>query len=315
MPIALITGITGQDGTYLSRALLADGVEVHGVVRPNSSRPVEPGVIVHQGDMLDDRMLTELVTGLQPDELYHLAGQTSVAASWADPVGTVRETGAPTAALLHAIAESSAHTRFVLASSAEIFGRAPAPQNESTPIAPLSPYGSAKALAHHLVGGYRERGVHASSCILYNHESPLRPERFVTRKITVAAARIACGLQDTITLGNLDAARDWGWAPDVVAALRLAAAHPEPGDYVIGTGELHTVREFAVEAFAAAGIDDGEDRVVIDETLLRPTDPPVQLADSTKARTKLGWHPTVNFTELVKRMVQHDLDLVGHSNA
>ncbi len=315
MPIALITGITGQDGTYLSRALLADGVEVHGVVRPNSSRPVEPGVIVHQGDMLDDRMLTELVTGLQPDELYHLAGQTSVAASWADPVGTVRETGAPTAALLHAIAESSAHTRFVLASSAEIFGRAPAPQNESTPIAPLSPYGSAKALAHHLVGGYRERGVHASSCILYNHESPLRPERFVTRKITVAAARIARGLQDTITLGNLDAARDWGWAPDVVAALRLAAAHPEPGDYVIGTGELHTVREFAVEAFAAAGIDDGEDRVVIDETLLRPTDPPVQLADSTKARTKLGWHPTVNFTELVKRMVQHDLDLVGHSNA
>ncbi len=315
MPIALITGITGQDGTYLSRALLADGVEVHGVVRPNSSRPVEPGVIVHQGDMLDDRMLTELVTGLQPDELYHLAGQTSVAASWADPVGTVRETGAPTAALLHAIAESSAHTRFVLASSAEIFGRAPAPQNESTPIAPLSPYGSAKALAHHLVGGYRERGVHASSCILYNHESPLRPERFVTRKITVAAARIARGLQDTITLGNLDAARDWGWAPDVVAALRLAAAHPEPGDYVIGTGELHTVREFAVEAFAAAGIDDGEDRVVIDETLLRPTDPPVQLADSTKARTELGWHPTVNFTELVKRMVQHDLDLVGHSNA
>lgn len=315
MPIALITGITGQDGTYLSRALLADDVEVHGVVRPNSSRPVEPGVIVHQGDMLDDRMLTELVTGLQPDELYHLAGQTSVAASWADPVGTVRETGAPTAALLHAIAESSAHTRFVLASSAEIFGRAPAPQNESTPIAPLSPYGSAKALAHHLVGGYRERGVHASSCILYNHESPLRPERFVTRKITVAAARIARGLQDTITLGNLDAARDWGWAPDVVAALRLAAAHPEPGDYVIGTGELHTVREFAVEAFAAAGIDDGEDRVVIDETLLRPTDPPVQLADSTKARTKLGWHPTVNFTELVKRMVQHDLDLVGHSNA
>lgn len=315
MPIALITGITGQDGTYLSRALLADGVEVHGVVRPNSSRPVEPGVIVHQGDMLDDRMLTELVTGLQPDELYHLAGQTSVAASWADPVGTVRETGAPTAALLHAIAESSAHTRFVLASSAEIFGHAPAPQNESTPIAPLSPYGSAKALAHHLVGGYRERGVHASSCILYNHESPLRPERFVTRKITVAAARIARGLQDTITLGNVDAARDWGWAPDVVAALRLAAAHPEPGDFVIGTGELHTVREFAVEAFAAAGIDDGEVRVVIDETLLRPTDPPVQLADSTKARTELGWSPTVNFTELVKRMVQHDLDLVDHSNA
>lgn len=314
MPIALITGITGQDGTYLSRALLADGVEVHGVVRPNSSRPVEPGVIVHQGDMLDDRMLTELVTGLQPDELYHLAGQTSVAASWADPVGTVRETGAPTAALLHAIAESSAHTRFVLASSAEIFGRAPAPQNESTPIAPLSPYGSAKALAHHLVGGYRERGVHASSCILYNHESPLRPERFVTRKITVAAARIARGLQDTITLGNVDAARDWGWAPDVVAALRLAAAHPEPGDFVIGTGELHTVREFAVEAFAAAGIDDGEDRVVIDETLLRPTDPPVQLADSTKARTELGWSPTVNFTELVKRMVQHDLDLVDHGD-
>lgn len=313
MPIALITGITGQDGTYLSRALLADGVEVHGVVRPDSSRPVEPGVIVHAGNMLDDRMLTELVTGLQPDELYHLAGQTSVAASWADPVGTVRQTGAPAAALLHAIAESGAHTRFVLASSAEIFGRAPAPQNESTPIAPLSPYGSAKALAHHLVGGYRERGVHASSCILYNHESPLRPERFVTRKITLGAARIARGLQNSITLGNLDAARDWGWAPDVVAALRLAAAHPQPGDYVIGTGELHTVREFAAEAFAAAGIDGWEDRVVIDESLLRPVDPPVQLADSTKARTELGWRPTVSFTELVQRMVQNDLALMDRN--
>lgn len=310
MSIALITGVTGQDGTYLSRALLADGVEVHGIVRPGSSRTVESGVVVHDGDVLDDRMLTELVAQLQPDELYHLAGQTSVAASWADPVGTVLQTGAPTAALLHAVAESSADTRFVLASSAEIFGRAPAPQNETTPIAPLSPYGSAKALAHHLVGGYRERGVHASSCILYNHESPLRPERFVTRKITVGAARIARGLQDSITLGNLDAARDWGWAPDVVAALRLAAAHPAPGDYVIGTGELHTVREFVAEAFSAAEIGDWEDRVVFDESLLRPVDPPVQLADSTKARSELGWEPNVTFTEIVNRMVEHDMRLL-----
>lgn len=313
MSIALITGVTGQDGTYLSRALLADGVEVHGIVRPDSRRPVESGVVVHRADMLDDRELARLVSELQPDELYHLAGQSSVAASWDDPVGTVRQTGAPAAALLHAIAESSAHTRFVLASSAEIFGRAPAPQNESTPIAPLSPYGAAKALAHHLVSGFRERGVHASSCILYNHESPLRPERFVTRKITVAAARIALGMQDTLTLGNLDSARDWGWAPDVVAALRLSAGHPAPGDYVIGTGELRTVREFVAEAFSAAGINDWEERVVIDETLLRPGDPPVQLADSSRAKTVLGWQPMVQFAELVDRMVRNDLTLTEQS--
>ncbi len=315
MPVALITGVTGQDGTYLSRALVHDGIDVHGLVRPGSTRPVEPGVTVHHGDISDEAALVELVTRLQPEVIYHLAGQSSVAESWADPVGTVQQTGAPTAALLHAIAEYSPHTRFVHASSAEIFGRAPAPQNELTPIAPVSPYGAAKALGHHLVDGYRQRGVHASSCILYNHESPLRPERFVTRKITVAAARIARGLQDTLTLGNLDAARDWGWAPDVVEALRLAAAHSTPGDYVIGTGELHTVSEFAAAAFNAAGIDDWESRVVVDESLFRPVDPPTQRADSTKAHTELGWRPTVGFAELVERMVQNDLALVDKNHS
>jgi GDPmannose 4,6-dehydratase len=309
MPVALITGVTGQDGTYLSRALLRDGVEVHGIVRPESSRPVEPGVVVHEGDLRDDAALAALVATLRPDELYHLAGQSSVAESWADPVGTVLQTGVPTATLLHAVTLSSPHTRFVLASSAEIFGRAGAPQNELTPIAPVSPYGSAKALGHHLVAAFRERDVHASSCILYNHESPLRPEKFVTRKITMAAARIARGQQETLTLGNLDAARDWGWAPDVVDALRRAAGHPTPGDYVIGTGVLHTVRDFVVEAFAAAGMDDWESRVVVDESLLRPADPPTQRADSSKAHTELGWHPTVGFAELVDRMVENDMAL------
>jgi len=313
MSVALITGVTGQDGTYLSRALLSDDVEVHGLVRPGSTKPVEQGVNTHVGDIADEKALVELVERLQPDELYHLAGQSSVAASWADPVDTVRHTGEPTAALLHAVSEKSPHTRFVLASSAEIFGRAPAPQTESTPIAPVSPYGAAKALGHHLVGGYRQRSLHASSCILYNHESPLRPERFVTRKITAAAARIARGHQDSLTLGNLDAARDWGWAPDIVEALRLAAAHSTPGDYVIGTGVLHTVREFVAAALTAAGIDDWESRIVVDESLLRPVDPPTQRADSTKAFTELGWRPTVDFAELVERMVQNDLAILDES--
>ncbi|GAA3735596.1 GDP-mannose 4,6-dehydratase [Leifsonia bigeumensis] len=313
MPLAFITGVTGQDGTYLARALLAEGVEVHGLVRPGSVAIVEPGVTVHEADIRDSGALQGLVADLKPDELYHLAGQSSVGASWEDPVGTVEQTGAPVAALLQAVERHSRQTRLVNASSAEIFGVAPAPQNESTPIAPVSPYGAAKALGYFLVSSFRERGVHASSAILYNHESPLRPERFVTRKITVAAARIARGLQETVTLGNLDASRDWGWAPDYVDAMRSAVRQPTPGDHVIGTGELHTVRDFVVAAFAAAGIDDWQPHVVTDDTFFRPVDPATQAADASRARDRLGWAPTIAFPELVERMVRSDLARIDES--
>lgn len=314
MPLALITGVTGQDGTYLSRALLDEGFEVHGLVRPGSSAQVEAGTVIHHGDIRDSAALAALVAELRPTELYHLAGQSSVGASWEDPVGTVEQTGAPVAALLQAVAKHSPRTRFVNASSSEIFGLAPAPQNEATPIAPVSPYGAAKALGHFLTGSFRERGVHASSCILYNHESPIRPQRFVTRKITSAAARVSRGLQESVSLGNLDVSRDWGWAPDYVEALRLAARHPSPGDYVVGTGELHTVREFAAAAFAAAGIDDWERHVSVDESLVRPVDPATQQADNAKARTMLGWRPTVGFADLVEAMVRADLALIDRSS-
>jgi GDPmannose 4,6-dehydratase len=208
--------------------------------------------------------------------------------------------------------EDGHHTRVVQASSAEIFGNPPvSPQNEATPVAPLSPYGVAKALGHHLVGVYRTRGLHASSVILYNHESPLRAETFVTRKITRAAARIARGLDSEVTLGTLDIERDWGWAPDYVEAMRLAAAHDTGGDYVIGTGASHTIRDFAVAAFAAAGIADWERHVIVDAGLVRPADPAQQLADSSKAREVLGWQPTVDFETLVRRMVEADLALLG----
>lgn len=307
MTVAFITGVTGQDGTYLARQLLAEGVDVHGLVRPDTAARVEPGVAVHEGDLRDSATLAAIIASLQPDEIYHLGGQSSVAASWEDPLATIGQTGVPTAALLQAVADDSPHSRFVFAASAEIFGHADAPQNELTPVAPVSPYGAAKALGHFLVAGYRERGIHASSCILYNHESPLRPERFVTRKITAAAARISRGKQETVSLGNLDVARDWAWAPDVVDALRRAATHAEPGDYVVGTGVLHTVRDFVIAAFSAAGIEGWKDHVVIDQAFVRAVDPSVQLADSAKAQAVLGWHPTVEFTELVSRMVRFDL--------
>lgn len=311
MPLAFITGVTGQDGTYLSRALLEDGYEVHGLVRPESAGRVEDGVVSHTGDIRDGARLRALVAQLQPDELYHLAGQSSVGQSWDDPVGTVEQTGTPVAALLHAVAQSSPYTRFVNASSSEIFGDADAPQNEETPVRPVSPYGAAKALGHFLVASFRGRGLHASSCVLYNHESPLRPERFVTRKITMAVARIAAGLDDTVSLGNLEASRDWGWAPDYVEAMRRAARQPSPGDYVIGTGISHTIRDFVATAFSVIGIDDGESHVVTDPAMLRPVDPGTQRADSSRARDALGWEPTVDFAGIVERMVRADIDALG----
>lgn len=313
MAVALITGVTGQDGTYLAEDLLADGVEVHGLVRPESTVPVNERVIQHRIDLTDSAGLQRLVGELQPELVFHLAGQTSVAESWDDPVAAINQTGVPTAALLSAIADASPGSRFVNASSAEIFGNAPAPQSEKTPVHPLSPYGAAKALGFFLVQSYRDRGLHASSAILYNHESPRRPEQFVTRKISKAAARIALGSQEALKLGNLDAARDWGWAPDYVLALRLMAQQEAAADYVIGTGESHTVREFVAEAFKAAGIEDWQSHIETDPDLLRPADPKVQLADSSLARARLGWEPTVDFAGIAKAMVQADLEAESDS--
>jgi len=304
---ALITGVSGQDGTYLARALGAQGAEVHGIVRPGSESSVESGVIQHAVDIRDSDALQNVVAEVRPHELYHLAGQSSVGASWSDPVGTVEQTGAPTAALLHAVQKHSKDTRFVLAASAEIFGNAPAPQDESTPIAPVSPYGAAKALSHMLVASFRQRGVHASSCILYNHESPLRDDRFVTGKIVAGVARIDAGLQKVLYLGGLDGQRDWGWAPDYVDALQRAIRHSSPDDYVIGTGISHSVRDFVTAAFHAVGIEDWDRFVSTDPALVRPADPAVQRANSDKARSLLGWTTTMEFDDIVRAMVEHQV--------
>ena len=309
---ALVTGITGQDGTYLSQLLLAQGYEVHGVVKPgdDGARPMGE-VAVHSADLADPEALRQIVFDVKPHELYNLGGITSVAGSWADPVGTVAVTGSPVATLLDAafaLHDGGHEIAVVQASSAEIFGSAAeSPQSEATPISPVSPYGAAKALGHFLVAAFRQRGLRAFSAILYNHESPLRPETFVTRKITASVARIARGQQDSVSLGSLDVERDWGWAPDYVDALHRMAVHPVGGDYVIGTGHAHTVRDFVERAFSAAGIDDWQSYVSIDPTFIRAADPARQVADASKAARELGWRPTCTFDELVGRLVEADL--------
>lgn len=317
MPRALITGITGQDGSYLSEQLVEAGYEVHGLVRPPDplvGRIVEhtPGVVLHDGDLADVVGLADLVREVAPDEIYNLAGISSVAFSWQHPVATVQLSGVAVAALLDAafgLQEASGRVvRFVQASSSEIFGNPPtSPQNEATPIAPLSPYGAAKAYAHTMTGIYRARGLHASNVILYNHESPRRPETFVTRKITAGAARIARGLQDTLTLGDQSVGRDWGWAPDYTRAMMLAVAHDQPDDYVIATGTARTVGEFVEAAFVAAGVEDWRDRVVTDARFIRPNDIGEMRGDATRARENLGWAPTKDLSEIVTAMVENDL--------
>ncbi|OOB91682.1 GDP-mannose 4,6-dehydratase [Rathayibacter sp. VKM Ac-2630] len=313
MPSALVTGASGQDGGYLVERLLEDGWDVSALVRgddsvlPSAVRPIE-------GDLRDAAGLGRIVAEAAPDTVFHLAGLSSVALSWQEPVLTAEVTGTAVAALLEAslsLQESTGRpVRFVQASSSEIFGAATEnPQTESTPIRPVSPYGAAKAFAHLLVGVYRGRGLHASSGILYNHESPRRPDAFVTRKITAGVAAIAVGAASELSLGNLDVRRDWGWAPDYVDALVRASRADEAGDYVIATGVSHSVREFVAAAFAAAGIDEWEHLVVLDPRFARPVDAPEMRGDASRARSVLGWEPTVAFEEIVARMVAHDLDL------
>jgi GDPmannose 4,6-dehydratase len=316
MPIALVTGITGQDGGYLTERLLADGWEVHGLVHADdvharTLRAHHPAVRLHEGDLADAAGLNALVDVVAPDEIYNLGGVSSVALSWREPVLTAAVTGLGAAGLLEAAwrlqQRAGRPVRFLQASSAEIFG-APdeSPQSETTPVRPRNPYGAAKAFAHNLVAVYRERHLHACSCILFNHESPRRPETFVTRKITSAAAMIAAGKQDALTLGNLDARRDWGWAPDYVDAMVRAVRHHVPDDFVIATGEAHSVGEFVAAAFASVGLPDWQNYVTVDATLARPADAPELVGDAAKARAVLGWAPTVTFEQIVERMVDAD---------
>ncbi|MDF1479174.1 GDP-mannose 4,6-dehydratase [Leifsonia sp. H3M29-4] len=304
---ALVTGVTGQDGSYLAEALVSAGQEVHGVVR-DIGETVTAGVQPHRVDFAEEGGLAAVVSEVRPDVIYNLAAVSSVFRSWEEPTVTARVNALAVAELLAAARSLGEGIRFVQASSAEIFGSPEtAPQNESTPVRPTSPYGAAKAYAHGLVGVYRGAGMHASSVILYNHESPRRPETFVTRKITAAAARISRGLQDRLALGNLAARRDWGWAPDYVEALQLAAGADAPGDYVIATGVAHSVEDFVALAFARAGIADWRAYVDVDDTLLRAGDAPEQRGDAAKARRVLGWRPSHDFEQIVSAMVDADL--------
>lgn len=316
MPTALITGIAGQDGAYLARRLVADGYRVVGLKLAGAIEPelVEylTGVELVDGDLTDESSLADLLDAVRPDEVYNLAGLSSVALSWREPVLTAEVNGVAVVRLVELLRRRSADggaTRFLQASSAEIFG-APttSPQDESTPVAPRSPYGLAKAFAHQYVGMARDAyGLHASSVILYNHESPLRPPAFVTRKITHAAAAISLGLQEDLVLGTLDVSRDWGFADDYVDAMIRAVRHHSPGDYVVATGVQHSLRDLLDTAFAHVGIDDWTPYVRTDPEFVRPSEIAAMVGDASRAREVLGWTPTTTFHDLVAAMVDHDL--------
>jgi GDPmannose 4,6-dehydratase len=321
---ALITGITGQDGSYLAEQLIEKGYEVHGIVRRSSSfntdrldhlyrDPHERGVrlIMHYGDLTESSRLVKLVYEIQPDEIYHLGAQSHVRVSFDTPEYTSDAVGLGTVRLLEAIRETGVKTRFYQASSSEMFGAAPPPQNETTPFHPRSPYAVAKVMAHWITVNYRESyGIFAATGILFNHESPRRGETFVTRKITRALARIEAGLQEKLFLGNLDAKRDWGYTPDYTDAMWRILQADEPDDFVIATGEMHSVREFLDEAAAHLGID-WQDVVEFDERYLRPAEVDALCGDASKAREKLGWEPTVTFKELVRIMVDADRETLA----
>jgi GDPmannose 4,6-dehydratase len=309
MVVALITGITGQDGFYLANLLRGEGDEVWGMTRRGTLPPdlafVRP---TPPGDIRDQATIERAIKVAAPDEIYHLAAQSSVAASWSDPTHTGEITGLGTARLLEAVGQIVPTARVFLASSSEIFGLPDtAPQNESTPIRPVSPYGAAKAYSHHLASIYRRHGLFVAAGILYNHESPRRPKSFVTRKITQGAVSIARGEQSELRLGNLEARRDWGFAGDYVRAMRLMLQQPEPSDYVVATGETHSVRDFCEAAFARVGLD-YQAYVVSDPTYWRPAEPIPLVGDFSRAQNTLGWAPSVSFDELVNLLVAADLE-------
>ena len=341
MKKALITGITGQDGSYLTELLLEKGYEVHGIIRRQSSQNTEridhilndsafsKRVFLHYGDLTDSSNAHALIREIQPDEVYNLAAQSHVAVSFEVPEYTAEATGVGTIRLLEAVRQSGLPIRFYQASTSELFGGLPetAPQSESTPFYPKSPYGAAKLYSFWITKNYRESyGMFACNGILFNHESPRRGETFVTRKITLAVARIAKGLQEKLTLGNLEAKRDWGFAGDYVEGMWRILQQDQPEDYVLATNETHTVREFVEKAFAETGVpirwegegsnEKGYDAktgkllVDVSEQFYRPAEVELLWGDSTKAEHELGWRRKVGFDELVKMMVAADLEKI-----
>jgi GDPmannose 4,6-dehydratase len=324
MKKALITGITGQDGSYLAELLLQKGYTVHGLIRRSSTfntgridhlyrdfHDPEARIYLHYGDLSVSGHLTDLLNDIKPDEIYHLGAQSHVRVSFDMPEYTGDITGLGTLRLLEAIRKSGSKARFYQASSSEMFGAAPPPQNELTPFQPQSPYAAAKVYAYYIVRNYRDAyKLFACNGILFNHESPRRGETFVTRKVTRAATRIKLGLQDKLYLGNLDAKRDWGFAGDYVEAMWLMLQQDTPDDFVIATGETHSVREFVERVFQKLDLD-YQKHVVIDPRYFRPTEVDILLGDPTKAKKTLGWNPRVNFGQLIDMMVAADLEQAG----
>ena len=326
---ALITGITGQDGSYLAELLLSKGYEVHGIIRRSSTfntgrldpiysdpHATQARLFLHYGDLSDGSNLSRLMAKIQPEEIYNLAAQSHVRVSFDLPDYTADVTATGAVRLLEAVRETGLKPRFYQASSSEMYGLVQeVPQTEKTPFYPRSPYGCAKLFAYWITVNYRESyGLHASNGILFNHESPRRGETFVTRKITRAVAHIKAGLQDKLYLGNLNAKRDWGYAREYVEAMWLMLQQDEPGDYVVATGETHSVREFLEVAFSHAGLN-WQDHVEIDPRYTRPAEVDLLVGDYTKAKTKLGWEPKTRFADLARLMVDADIKLLQEHQA
>ena len=317
-PRALITGITGQDGSYLAELLLAKGYEVHGVVRGSSSERSEriehlrDRITLHQGDLLNQRSLVDALVSARPDEVYNLAAMSVVATSWIEPTLTGDLTGLGVTRMLEALREVCPEARFFQASSSEIFGKVrETPQTEATPLHPRSPYGVAKAYGHHITVNYREsHGLHASSGILYNHEGPRRGLEFVTRKISWHAAAIKLGQAAELRLGNLDAQRDWGYAKDYVEAMWLMLQQDRADDYVIATGVTNTVQRCVELAFEHVGLN-WQQYVVVDDAFMTPSEAYTLVGDASKAKRELSWQPGTSFEELIRLMVDADLELLS----
>ena len=321
---ALITGITGQDGSYLAELLLGKGYEVHGVIRRSSTfnthridhiyqdpHSSDRRLYLHFGDLSTGEQLTNLVYNMEPDEIYHLGAQSHVRVSFDEPEFTGDITGLGTTRILEAVRRSGITCRFYQAGSSEMFGAAPPPQNENTSFHPRSPYGAAKVYSHWIAVNYREAyGMYAANGILFNHESARRGETFVTRKITRAVARIYAGRQTKLYMGNLDARRDWGYAPEYVEGMWRILQQETPSDYVLGTGESHTVREFLDEAFEYLNLD-WKEYFEPDPRYLRPAEVDFLLSDASRARKEFGWEPRINFKDLVRIMVDADMEAIG----
>jgi len=317
---ALITGVTGQDGSYLAEFLLEKGYEVYGLVRRSSLEKFDriqlciDKINLVEGDLTDQSSLDHVIQAVQPDEVYNMAAQSFVPASYSQPVLTADVTGLGVVRVLEAIRKHQPKAKFLQASSSEMYGKVhESPQNENTRFYPRSPYGASKVFAHYITVNYRESyGLFACSAISFNHESPRRGLEFVTRKVTYQVARIKCGLASKLTMGNLEAERDWGFAGDYVRAMWMMLQQPTAEDYVVATGKTHSVRELLEVAFAAAGLD-WQSHVEIDPKLIRPAEVDYLCGDATKVRQRLGWEPTVGFQQLIEMMVAADLKLVQSS--